>query len=402
MSQSQHDLHFKSAAFPAGTLLDTYYDRDVTRLSDRGRASNMIGDRWSEICSDEITAWEGRTIRLPDGDEIAVKLVFRLDAIPQIARIASRKKLQNPDFIVVGEIDETLTMLAIDAKFSIDTAKPAQVTAETLQALLDVGEPITELLPELPLGAVAREGLFISPDMPLTHYVMSRTRGRLSVRVSPDQVVLIPVQPVAFLKPLQGARLIGTLASCDGFRQEIRSNMLLALYYFRLARACYGAYAEMTAPILGPPEAARGSAEELEARTATMARSAEAAWDIVMQWDAGAEQIRRQREEIFNAMPFPVANKDLRDRVMRESEERGRVAPSINSVRKRLGGWYREQFEARIGVVLPPVTDLPALIQQIYAVANEITPLVAPALDAIIDEVFAEQPAEDSGISQTA
>lgn len=402
MSQSQHDLHLRSTAFPAGSLLDSYYDREVTRLSDRGRASNMIGDRWSELCSEEISSWEGRVIQLPDGSEITVTLVFRLDAIPQIARIASRKKLQNPDFIIVGEIDGISTMMAIDAKFSIDTAKPAQVTAETLQALLDVGEPITELLPGLPVDAALRDGLFISPDMPLSHYVLARTRGRLSVRVSPDQVVLIPVQPVAFLKPLQGSRLIGTLANCDGFRQEIRINMLLAMYYFRLARACYGSYADMTAPILGPPEAAEGSAEELETRTANMARSANAAWDIVMQWDAGAEQIRRQREEIFNAMPFPIANKDLRDRVVLESEQRGLVAPSINSVRKRLGGWYREQFEDRLGVVLPPVTNLPDLIQRIYVIANDLTPLVAPALDSIIEEVFAEQPAQDSGISETA
>lgn len=402
MSQSPHDLHLRSDAFPAGSLLDTYYDRDVTRLSDRGRASNMIGDRWSELCSEEISSWEGQQVLLPDGSEIAVKLVFRLDAIPQIARIASRKKLQNPDFIIVGEIDGLSTMLAVDAKFSIDTAKPAQVTAETLQALLDVGERITDLLPGLPVDAQLRDGLFVSPDMPLTHYVLGRTRGRLSVRVSPDQVVLVPVQPVAFLKPLQGARLIGTLATCDGFRQEIRSNMLLAMYYFRLARACYGAYADMTAPILGPPEAAEGSAEDLEARTASMARSATSAWDIVLHWDAAAEQIRRQREEIFNAMPFPIANKDLRDRIVLESEQRGLVPPSINSVRKRLGSWYREQFEDRLGVILPPVTDLPDLIQRIYVVANEITSLVPPALDAMIDEVFAEQPAQDSGISETA
>ena len=41
----------RSSAFPAQSLLDSYYDRDVTQLSDRGLASNMIGDRWSDVAA---------------------------------------------------------------------------------------------------------------------------------------------------------------------------------------------------------------------------------------------------------------------------------------------------------------------------------------------------------------
>jgi len=318
--------------------------------------------------------------------------VYRLDDIPEIARIASRRKLQNPDFIIEGEIDSQVILMAVDAKFSIDTAKPSQVSAETLASLLDVGDLITDLLPGITMSANMRDGLFLSPDMPLSHYVLARTRGRLSVRVPREQVMLIPVAPVPFLKPLEGARLIGTLATCDGYREEIRSNMLLAMYYFRLVRACYGAYADMTAPILGPPDASVGSTAELESLTVSIVRSARSAWDVVLQWDTRAEQIRRQREAVFNAMPFPVPNKDVRDRVVLESELRGLEAPSINSVRKRLGAWHRQQFDARIGVVLPPVENLPALIQHLHHIAAEVEPLVPAAFDEIIETVFASQP----------
>lgn len=398
----QHDLMLRSNVFPAGTLLDSYYDRDVTRLSDRGMASNMIGDRWSEVSSDEISSWADQDITLPNGDSMTVTDVFRLDAIPAIARIASRRKLQNPDFIIAGKIVGEPVMMAVDAKFSIDTAKSAQVSGETLQALIDVGDLITDLLPGLPKDAEIRDGLFISPDVPLSHYVMERTRGRLSVRVSRDQVKLVSIAPVPFLKPMEGARLLGTLASCDGFRDDIRHNMLLAMYYFRLVRACYGSYAEMTSPIFGPATASEGTTEDLESRTLAMAKSATSSWDVVLQWDAMADQIRRQREAIFNAMPFPMANKELRDRVVLESELRGLEAPSINSVRKRLGSWHRNQFEDRIGVVLPPVADLPDLIQRIHLIAAEVEPHIAPAMDRIIDEVFADQPALTPDEPETA
>lgn len=397
MQRQQDDLHLRSDVFPTGTLLDSYYDRDVTRLSDRGLASNLIGDRWSEISSKEIGSWEDAEITLPDETSLHVDKVFRLDDIPQIASIASKRKLQNPDFIIAGRANDSSVLMAVDAKFSIDTAKSPQVSAETLQALLDVGPLITDFLPELPSDAEARDGLFISPDVPLSHYVMGRSRGRLSVRVHRDQVILVPVSAVEFLKPVEGSRLIGALATCDGYRDEIRINMLLAMYYFRLVRACYGSYADLTAPIFGPQTVSEGSTEELEQRTIRMAQAAKSAWDVVLQWDAAAEQVRQQRETAYSAMPFPLANKDVRDRIQAESELRGVDAPSVNSVRKRLGAWYRGAFDERIGVVLPPVEDITSLVERIHKVARDVDPLVPNAMDAIIDEVFAAQSAKSSG-----
>lgn len=396
-----NDLFIRSSVFPDRTLLDSYYDRDVTRLSDRGLASNMIGDRWSEVVSAEIGTWQGQDLLLPSGENLAVEQVFRLDDIPRIATLASRRKLQNPDFIIVGRSNDSIVMMAVDAKFSIETAKSPQVSAETLQALLDVGALITDLLPGLPLDAEIREGFFIAPDTSLTRHVMGKTRGRLSIRVAFEQVMLVPVSPVPFLKPLEGARLIGTLAARDGFREEIRTNMLLAMYYFRLVRACFGAYADLTAPIFGAPTMSVGTTEDLEQRTVDLARKARSAWDVVLQWDAAAEQIRRQRETAWAAMPFPLANKDLRDRIEAESELRGIDAPSVNSVRKRLGSWYRTRFEERIGVVLPPVDDISALVERIHAIAKEVDPLLPDALDAIVDEVFTAQSANNDDDAET-
>ena len=386
------DLFLRSDAFPLGTLLDSYYDRQVTQLSDRGLASNMIGDRWSDVAAEYIERWPGSVVLLPDGSSLAVRRVYRLDTTPAIASIASRRKLQNPDFIVAGDRNGTEVLLAIDANFSIDTAKSAQVAGETLSALLDVGPLITELLPDLPLDAEVVDGYFVAPDMPLSHYVLDLARGRLAARVPRRQALLIPVQPVPFLKPLTGSRLLGPLATIDGFRDHLRQDMLLAMYYFRLARACYGAYAETTTPIFGPASASVGSESELERRTIELARGARSSWEVVLQWDAAAERVRRQREAAYAAMAFPLANREVRDRIAAASKQRGVVAPSVNSVRRRIGSWYRDQFDEQLGIVLPPVDDMATLLQRIHGIAAELTPTIDDAVRTIIDEVLASQP----------
>lgn len=400
---AQHDqLYLRSDSFPAKTLLDSYYDRQVTQLSDRGLASNMIGDRWSDIAAEHLEQWPGTTVTLPQGIEVEVTRVYRLDVTPQIATIASRRKLQNADYIIAAVRNESPVLFAIDAKFSIDTAKPAQVSAETLAALLEVGPLITDHLPDMPTDATVLDGYFISPDMPLTHYVMGRTRGRLSSRVSSDQVFLVPVQPVPFLKSENGSRLLGPLATLDGHRDDLRGNMLLAMYYFRLARACYGAYGETTRPIFGPQSANTATDAELEHRTIEIAKSASSSWDVVLRWDTLADHVRSQREAAYAAMAFPVPNRELRDKIVAESELRGVVQPSINSVRKRIGGWYREQFDSQLGVVMPPVDDMSSLLQRIHLIAAELVPAVEPMVNEVIDDVMNNQPPIPEGEAETA
>lgn len=400
---SQHDqLFLRSDAFPARTLLDSYYDRQVTQLSDRGLASNLIGDRWSDLAAQYLEQWPGTTVSLPDGSTIDVQHVYRLDSTPQIASIASKRKLQNADYIVVGTRAGRIVQFAIDAKFSIETAKSAQVSAETLSALLEVGELITAHLPGLPHNAEVLDGFFISPDMPLTHYVMGRPRGRMAARVDSDQVFLVPVQPVPFLKTEPGSRLLGPLAVLDGFRDDLKHNMLLAMYYFRLARACYGAYGELTRPIFGQADSCAASDSELEQRTIEIARSARSSWDVVLHWDNQAEQVRAQRETAYGAMAFPLPNRELRDKIVAESELRGVEQPSINSVRKRIGSWYREQFDDRLGTVLPPVDDMTVLLQRIHQAAVEVLPMIEPKVAAIIDEVLSAQPPVSGDETTTA
>src|SRR5690606_26520416 len=174
MVQSRHsqDLSISSPVFPGGSILSAVFDRAVMRLSDRGGASGMIGDRWSDLTSAALDEWPGTTISTPDGEDVTISRVVRLDDIPAVARMASKRKLQNPDFVIVGTSDTREVVFSADAKFSVETASSSQVSAEALQSLLDLGEIFTTHLGDVDHRAEPVDGMFMSPEYSLTHYMM--------------------------------------------------------------------------------------------------------------------------------------------------------------------------------------------------------------------------------------
>src|SRR3954452_19348357 len=115
-------------------------------LADMGGASGMIGARWSDIVSDHTDSLAGVEVAVPSGGTHVIDHVIRLDALPQVAHLASKRSLQNPDFVLLGRSDGNLTLQAADAKFSIETARSKQVSVEMLSALADVGPAYTSLL----------------------------------------------------------------------------------------------------------------------------------------------------------------------------------------------------------------------------------------------------------------
>lgn len=361
------------------------------RLSDRGGASGLIGDRWANLSADVLAGWPGTTVKLHDGDAVRVSRVVRLDDLPEIAKKASRQKLQNPDFIVVGESRESgHVMLAADAKFSIETAGSSQVSAESLGALMVIGAVLSD-----PLGALERDvtivdGLFVAPDYSLTHYMLNRKRGYRSVSVDHNQIMLIPVSASQFIESLEGAGLIPVLANVDGYGSEAEESLLLTLYYFRLVRAVIGCWLDQTGPLLGHGVKPALDLGKVETQSRDFARHAASGWNIVEQWDALAETVRTQRTAINHAISVPIVNRELRARIEIASKLAGVEAPSMNKVRRRIGAWFRDQLIEQYGVITPPVDDFPALLQELGKSARELQPATETATKRIIAEMLEE------------
>lgn len=391
VQSSRHDdLALTSPVFPGGSILSAIFDRDLMRLSDRGGASGLIGDRWSDLCSTELDTWPETRLLTPGGQHLDVERVVRLDDIPSVARIASKRKLQNPDYIVAGRSDDRTMMLSADAKFSVETAGASQVSADALRSLLEVGPLLTGHMGGLDTDAAIVDGIFLSPDYSLTHYMLRRKRGYRSVSVDQDQIHLLPVRSVPFLKPLEGARLIPIYAEADGFDRESRSSLLVGLYYFRLVRASIGCWSDMVTPLLAPKQGPEVDIAGIEDRTRTYARDARPGWEIVERWDAAAETVRTQRELVNRITSVPIVNRELRVELEAAVKGAGVEAPSMNKVRRRIGSWFRDQIVAQVGVLEPPVVDFPRRIHQLELLSEDVRRGLPAATTRIIHEMLDE------------
>jgi len=235
------DIALVSPSLPGGSLFNAMYDRTLMRFSDRGGASGIIGDRWADLCAAAL-GQEVKTLATLDADlpSIACGGMVRLDDIPEVARVASRAHLQNPDFLLVGTQCGRQTIKAADAKFSVETAKSRQISAHVVKALLDLGQTVRERIPDLHDDVVISDGIFLCPDYSLTRHVLRGGQGLRRIAVPDREICLLPVTIDDFMLPIGHERLISILAARDDLGFDYRQSLLLTLYYFRLARSAVG------------------------------------------------------------------------------------------------------------------------------------------------------------------
>src|SRR5215212_4076765 len=128
----------RSPRLPGGDLVSALLDREVMGLADRGGASNLVGDRWADIAAAHAASWVGstRVIAMEDQEPLPIIRVDRLDATPAVAAAASKRGLQNPDLLLIGQRGNEQVIQAADAKFSVETARSKQVSPEVVLGLL--------------------------------------------------------------------------------------------------------------------------------------------------------------------------------------------------------------------------------------------------------------------------
>ena len=380
-------------------MLSAVFDRQLMRLSDRGGASGLIGDRWANLCAEALDEHGLDHVGLPGVTHLSVERVVRLDDIPAIALIASRQNLQNPDFILVGRNGAGPVMFSADAKFSVETAVASQVSAESLRALMQIGPLIDERVGVVGDGVDVTDGTFLCPDYSLTHFMLTRRRGTRRASVDPEQVTFLPVSPVSFIEPVEAASLIPIFAAVDGLALDYRRSLLLALYYFRLVRAGIGCWFDQTGPLLEFREKRTLDLASAEEQARWFAVRSSSAWEIVEQWDARAEMVRQQRTAVNQVTSLPIVNRELRRQIEDAAASAGVVPPSINKVRRRLGAWFRDRLRDDFGPIIPPVEDFSSVLMSLSTRARELRPEVGQATEAIIAEFLREAPArEDAAV----
>jgi hypothetical protein len=387
----------RSPLLPGGDLVSALFNREVMGLADRGGASNLIGDRWADIAARHVETWIGteRRLHADDQDPLRIVRVDRLDATPAVAAAASKRGLQNPDLLLIGQRGDQQAVQAADAKFSVETARSKQVSPEVVLGLMELRNHVPGILAGISDRVRIESGLFLCPDYPLTHLMLRHRRGIVRTTVRREEVVLVPASPDRFWDGVQGAELIPPLAATDNLPARTHENLMAGVYYFRLARAAVGFWLDATKPLLLHNDMVTVDIDTVREETARRSRQAVSAIELIRRWDADVQTIRNQRAAIDQVAGLPIPGRDLRPMAARIALAVGADPPSANQVRRRLGSWYRGVLRDRFGPIPPPVADLPSILRQLADAGRDLGPQAERELERIVLELVS---ANSSGI----
>jgi hypothetical protein len=334
------------------------------------------------------------TVVQPHGDTGApfeVERVARLDDVPRIATMASRRGMQNPDFILIGSDRGSTVLQAADAKFSVETARSKQVSQEMIETLLTLGPVLGSLTGDLGSDIRFVPGVFLSPDFTLTHLMLGGRQGITRATVRPAEVHLIPVDPGVFFAPLPASSIMPVLARIDSLPVSIEESLLAGLYYFRLARAAVGAWMDSVKPLLFMNDHVDLDEEALYAETVRRSLSASSAFGLVLDWDVDVEHVRARRASVDQVTGLPVMSRDLRNAIAAATAGIAGVPPSVNLVRRRLGAWFRGELRAQFGPIPPDTPDFPGVLSALGLASRSLGGQVPSKTTEIIAQIIEER-----------
>jgi hypothetical protein len=313
--------------------------------------------------------------------------VHRLDTLPGVASRAGKVGLKNPDFVVIAELRAGVVVFGVDAKFSVETARPVQVSAETTAQLFETDERLAGMLPDLDPDAAFVNGLFVSPDYSLTHEMFRHKVGHRRLTVSPDDVYLADVGPRDLFDEVAKDAIIERLRAVDSLPFPVWEGLLSAQYYFRLERAVVSLVADEQKPLLGSLEI-EVTGDDLLAHVEERSRGAESAWEMVLDWDRDVELVRRQRQAMHQVIGSPLSSVELRELSDRVMDAMGlEHRPSRNRIRKALGSRFMADVLDRVGVVRPPVRNFPAELERVGVASRQVSAIYADDILEILEAI---------------
>lgn len=390
-----------SSKLPGGNLILAVLDRTLMGWSDRGGASRHFGDCWSALVSGHLQAQIGATRTQPAGVSYRLEAVVRLDDDPRIAIQAGRHKLTNPDFVLFGRApDGSPVLQAADSKFAVDTIKPAQVSSEALQALLDVEQGLVRNALEQDVHnhdvatATVVNGIFVSPIGPLTDFFLPRVISDPRTGVERSQVELVPVDPLELFGDLDAAGLIGRLALVDRLPVSPRDHLLAAMYYLRVSCACAWMWVEERTPLLSLQDPPAIDFAEVATQIDRRAGKATSAFALLEVWFQSVEEISRDRKTLSDIVSLPLRMSEIRRAV--ESAGLGDDRKVVRVVRAALDRRYRHRLLDIVGEIPPiPLEPLPRILERVAEASRSLRPEMMELGARLIGEHAAQ--ARESG-----
>jgi hypothetical protein len=215
------------------------------------------------------------------------------------------------------------------------------------------------------------------------------TTGRKAT-VDPEEVVTIPPAPDSLFAGIPQARLIGNLARIDALPVTPRTNVISAIYYFRLACACMFLWGEGHRPLMTNRQVEEPEIGIVAAELSARAETATSAYDLVAAWAADVQPAVQAREAIGDVAVLPVRMRDIRgmlERAGRSGENR-----VLRGIRRDLELTFRERLHESVGEI---GSDDARSLGQILDDVARASRALAPEMNAILDGLIAQSPGRD-------
>jgi hypothetical protein len=327
----------------------------LQRIGNWGRADEALGRQWEEVGLTALANLLGASRATAVGEYVPRAVVALADD-EALRREIHATGLPNPDAALLGTTTAAGAALLqpVDFKWSLERAELPQVSAATIERLLTAQVPQVQAhlvvvresagLADTPIAYA--DGFFFAPEHPENDaFLASEANARAEFPLTPDDVVLVSVDPRGFFGPLDGWELGRWLAESD------RSTGLLATIdgaerYFRLGAGFAGALARLATPLFSDaPATVDARAELARLRTGRhLFTSADLASYLERQMAARSTLERGLRDLATAVYPFRafraqlaamgVKLDTLADEPKRAYRDRYRAA--MNAVRTRL------------------------------------------------------------------
>lgn len=359
--------------------------------SDRGGASRHIGDRWAVRCSNALVESIGTEWPVPLDEPFELIHVIRLDDVPDVSREANRHHLENPDFLLIGtrpSADRPF-LQAADAKFAADRIKPSQVSVEIVNNLLAVEEGVTRALVAETIASLGQpspelvRGVFISPRSALTDHLLRRVTTGRNATVDIREVVTVPPEAGMMFAGLPQSRIIGSLARIDALPVTPRNNLISAIYYFRLACACFHLWNEGNKPLLGGSGTIEPEQGIVAAEVAVRATAASSAYGLVDAWAADVQPQVQARQAVADVASLPLRMGQIRQQLDRAGA--GDEPRAVRRVRRDLELAFQARLLERTGVIdANDPRPLTQILSDVAAASRSLTVEMQQVLDELI------------------
>lgn len=334
----------------------------------------------------------GSTWPVPHSEPFLLLDVIRLDDVAEVSSEANRLQLENPDFLLIGKHSSSArpVLQAADAKFAADRIKASQVSAVVVSNLIDVPNGFTRALVRERVEALGLleptivRGVFVVPESELTEHHLNRVAQGRNPTVDRAEVVTIPPDPGSMFSGLPQSRAIGPLARIDALPVTPRTNLISAIYYFRLSCACFYLWNEQQRPLLATASQAEPEPGIVVAEIARRADQVESAYDLAEAWAADIEPLIKAREAVTNVATLPIRMRDVRARV----EQAGTDGDNrkLRHVRRALEMAFRTRLIEEVGTI---ASDDPRPLPEILDVVARTSRALAGEMNALLTESIA-------------